>query len=85
MQETDNEDLTALCWAVRQGHSTIVEMLLDDESNVNHKDEKGRSPLDFAANLGDESLLQLLLNYGADFDKTCNAGKFIFAFLYANS
>ena len=74
VHEVDKNNLTALCWAVRKGHAMIAEILLEEESDVNHKDDKGRSPIDFAANHGDESVVQFLLNYGAQIDKTCSAG-----------
>ena len=74
VSEVDFENLTALCWASRQGHVAIAEILLEEEANVNHRDSKGRSPLDFAASFGDESLLQLLLDYKGELDKTCDNG-----------
>src|SRR5437660_937257 len=52
---------TALAWAARNGHGTVVKVLLNtDMVDVNLKDEFQSSPLSLAAAYGREAVVKLL-------------------------
>jgi hypothetical protein len=63
--QTDDE-ISLLGLAVPNGHRAVVEYLLDEGSNPNVADHKGRTPLMEAALWGYPSLVDLLLQRGAD-------------------
>ena len=58
MKATDKEGLTALCWACLKGHLNIVKSLLERDSDIDHEDKNGRTPLDLAAFFGDPQVVR---------------------------
>ena len=48
------------------GHPEIVNLLLKSQAQVNLTDSKGRSALHYAAELGQDDTMELLLAHGAD-------------------
>ena len=58
-------ELTALMWAVENGHTETVELLLDAEAYITQA-EDGDSPLTAAAGNNDLVMIQLLLDAGVD-------------------
>jgi ankyrin repeat protein len=44
----NNDDMTALHWAAKNGHLDITELLLEYNANVNIKDKSVKIPLDLA-------------------------------------
>jgi ankyrin repeat protein len=58
---TDNEGRTALALAVFYGTLTTTQMLLDAGADVNCQDKVGEAPLSYAASMGKEEKLKLLL------------------------
>jgi ankyrin repeat protein len=52
-----------LCLATKQKSEDIVRLLLDHDWNVNEVDAEGRTPLHLAAENGDRSIVQVLLNH----------------------
>ena len=64
---SDNNGLTALSLAAEQGHREMVSLLLK-QSNiiVDAPDKKKETPLMKASAHGDDSVVSLLLNHGAD-------------------
>ncbi|KAM0256425.1 hypothetical protein ACHAQJ_004950 [Trichoderma viride] len=60
---------TALWWAARQGHSTVVELLLESDVDLETKDSIDfQTPLSIAARHGHEVVVKLLLDKGADLE-----------------
>jgi ankyrin repeat protein len=70
MKDIDKELLTAC----ENGHTDIVELLLDRGSDINVKDEYGNTPLIMASRNGHVDIIQLLLDNGADIEVTDNRG-----------
>ena len=60
---------TPLFFAVASGpngHPDIVSLLLKHKAQVNLEDNKGRSALHYASELGQDDALEMLLTAGAD-------------------
>lgn len=49
-------------------------MLLEGEPNLQAKDASGRTPLTLAALLGQDDVISMLLNKGADVNSTNSSG-----------
>ena len=63
----DEENSTALSWAVTWRHVDSVNLLLEAGADVNGCDEdRGRRPLSSAANGGSSDLVEILLKWGAE-------------------
>lgn len=60
LEEKDVEGRTALSWAIGKGHLPVTKQLLRDGADPNIRDDKGRSPLWWAAFNGDRAMLELL-------------------------
>ena len=56
---------TALSGAINGGNEAVVNLLLDCGMNVNFESEWGRTPLHQAASYGHETIVKLLIKYGA--------------------
>ena len=52
------------------GHKTVIELLLENGSKTDTKDNQGHTPLSIAAMNGHEVVAQLLLEKGADVEDT---------------
>ena len=55
-----------LIWAAKKGDKGIVELLLQNDADVNAKDEYGSTALNSAAYVGDERIVELLLQNNAN-------------------
>ena len=51
--------------AAKNGHSEIAELLLENEADVNAKDNERRTPLHLAAGYGHPKIVKILLKHGA--------------------
>ena len=72
MDEGDCEKRTPLHRAVRYGNEKIVEFLLENGANPNHKSSRsGKTPLHRATT---PKMVRILLNYGADSTITNDEG-----------
>uniref|UniRef100_UPI00333F2B1E ankyrin repeat domain-containing protein n=1 Tax=Wolbachia endosymbiont (group B) of Pilophorus perplexus TaxID=3066160 RepID=UPI00333F2B1E len=60
------EKLTLLMIAARNGHASVVEVLLKAEANVNEKGWRDATPLHFAARNGHASVVEVLLKAEAN-------------------
>jgi len=66
-------DLTALTNAVRQGDINQVRTILDENHELVHqRDESGATALHYATSNGRREIVQLLLDRGAEINKTDN-------------
>ncbi|KAJ5662531.1 uncharacterized protein N7477_010147 [Penicillium maclennaniae] len=62
LNELDRNRETPLHWAAKQGHHTVVRMLLDrDDIQPDRGNSQGRTPLSFAAERGHTPVVDLLL------------------------
>lgn len=67
VNKTDDLNQTALYWAAAEGYKEIVKYLLSTKCDITIKsDLTGRSALHFCAERGDENLVSILLDQGAD-------------------
>lgn len=56
---------TPLSWAARNGRASLVELLLQT-TNINERDEKGRTAVSKAVESGHDAVVRLLIEKGAD-------------------
>mmetsp|Transcript_45643 Transcript_45643/g.117967 ORF Transcript_45643/g.117967 Transcript_45643/m.117967 type:complete len:637 (-) Transcript_45643:64-1974(-) len=70
----DREGFTPLCFASLVGSSTIAELLLLHDADVNATSYKGGSPLSVAASHGHTDVVKLLLLHGADLQHKDDSG-----------
>jgi hypothetical protein len=56
---------TPLFWAIQQGHTELVEFLLDHGANIEDRADEGESPLMKAALYGHRAIVRLLIERGA--------------------
>ena len=64
----DRRGETALKYATLEGHTDIVEVLLEKGANVDVKDMNGETSLMHVARQGNGEIVQTLLDEGADVD-----------------
>ncbi|CAL4060891.1 unnamed protein product, partial [Meganyctiphanes norvegica] len=62
----DISGVTPLYMACHWGHSTIVEMLVNANADVNMANDYGETPLSVASSIGDSTIVEMLLNANAD-------------------
>nr|XP_045609892.1 ankyrin repeat and SAM domain-containing protein 3-like [Procambarus clarkii] len=75
LETRDNRDWTALFHAVNSGHHTVIETLLKHRANLNSCERtRGMTPLMYAAQLGDATIVSLLLRGGAVVSLTNHQG-----------
>ena len=65
---------TALHVAAGDGHTAVVEKLLEKGAEVNVPDNKGRTPLHVAASNGHTAVVEKLLEKGAEVNRLDNKG-----------
>lgn len=65
-QTCDEEGVSPLFEASRNGHTSTVKLLLKNEAVINLCTKNGTSPLSIAYQNGDKTIAQLLLSSGAD-------------------
>ena len=68
VDESDDSwpEMTPLHYAVGEGHTEVVELLIANGANVNAKDEEGWTPLHLTAYWGGKEITELLIAKGAD-------------------
>ncbi|MFD7685523.1 ankyrin repeat domain-containing protein [Streptomyces sp. NPDC059781] len=64
--QTDRIPHVPLVLAATLGHTDVVELLLDRGADVEDRDFKGRSPLEWTASFGQVAAVRLLLDRGAE-------------------
>ena len=62
VNQFDEDGVTPLIWAVKEGHQEMVRFLLENGASVNEKD--GRTALYYANQNGQPQLIDLLKSYG---------------------
>jgi len=75
----DESGLTPLAWACKNGHETVVKLLLDSQLekgiDIESKDNKsGLTPLAWACRNGHETVVKLLLEKGANIESKDDEG-----------
>lgn len=66
--ETDSNHDTALTLACAGGHEELVELLIQRNASIEHRDKKGFTPLILAATAGHEKVVNILLKHGAELE-----------------
>jgi hypothetical protein len=75
VDECDEHGLTALMCAIRAGHTDIARyLILDGQANVELADETGCTALMVAAQVGQNETVRLLLQVGAEIDRSDSEG-----------
>ena len=64
-----------LHWAAQHGHLSLVEYLVNQQVDINAKDNKGMTPLHWSAYNGHLSVVEYLVNKKADINAKNNHGK----------
>lgn len=64
--EDSKQHATALMWAAHEGHSGIVELLIEHGASINKRKPTGETALWFAAQQGRLEALKMLVRHGAD-------------------
>jgi ankyrin repeat protein len=64
--QTDRTPYVPLVLAGTLGHTDVVELLLDRGADIEDRDFKGRSPLEWTASFGQVAAVRLLLDRGAE-------------------
>jgi ankyrin repeat protein len=65
---------TPLCQAAENGHTPVVNLLLEAGAEFEVKDKSGRTPLSIAAEKGQDAVISVLLKAGAEFEVKDNFG-----------
>jgi len=66
----DAEGATALMVACKFGHGQIVERLLDAGADINARDNVGMSSMGYAAMMGQQGIVKMLIGRGANTEGT---------------
>ncbi|KAF5857293.1 hypothetical protein ETB97_005977 [Aspergillus alliaceus] len=64
----DSYGQTPLSWAAKNGHSAVVQLLIESGADIKSKDASGWTPLTLAVKHGCEAVVQLLVQSGADIE-----------------
>ncbi|MBJ6633773.1 ankyrin repeat domain-containing protein [Streptomyces sp. I5] len=64
--QRDRIPYVPLVLAATLGHTDVVDVLLDRGADIEDRDFKGRSPLEWAASFGQPAAVRLLLRRGAE-------------------
>ena len=72
MNTVDSDDTTALSIAISVNRGRCFDILVEAGANVNIRNDRGETPLMFAAHKGDISLIRLLLKSGVEINRTIN-------------
>jgi len=81
VNHTNHVGMTALLFAVNQGHTKVVKLLLESSAETEHKYKDGMTALLYAASKGNKEIVKLLLENGANIEHANNYGET--ALLYA--
>lgn len=74
LDQKDDNAMTALSWAVRNGHMAVVECLIASGANVNATSNKGFTALMWAAFKGRKAVVEFLIKSGANVHAAANDG-----------
>ncbi|RSL89785.1 hypothetical protein CEP51_001065 [Fusarium floridanum] len=68
-------DEDRLGWAFEQGHVSVIKEILEQATDLEHRDETGRTPLVLAASEGHIELVKLLLDKNVEVDSKDKEGR----------
>ncbi|RSM07682.1 hypothetical protein CDV31_008462 [Fusarium ambrosium] len=68
-------DEDRLGWAFEQGHVSVIKEILEQATDLEHRDETGRTPLVLAASEGHIELVKLLLDKDVEVDSKDEEGR----------
>lgn len=66
MEARDGDGMTPLLFSAREGHTSVVELLLDRGADISERDVEERTALHHASFRGRAAVVRLLLDRGAD-------------------
>lgn len=66
VNQSNNDDRTALFYACSKNHIDIVRFLISSGAHVNHQDKLGQTPLFRAVVSGNQNMVELLLEHNAN-------------------
>ncbi|KAI1110199.1 ankyrin repeat-containing domain protein [Nemania sp. NC0429] len=67
VKDVENKQ-TAVSWAAQSGHAEVIELLADAGSDINSLDDRGYTPLMFAAEEGHSDSIRALLKFRPELD-----------------
>lgn len=68
------DGITMLMWASKNGYAEVVKLLIEEGSNLDMQDKKGRTALMLASRRFHTEVVSLLIRNRADVDIICNYG-----------
>lgn len=72
--KNQSADGNALIWAIMEGYTQSVRMLIDQGADINAADFQGMTALLWAASKGQTEIVELLISKGADIEAKSNKG-----------
>ena len=75
MNKKQNHEASALYCAIKEGHNTCVQIMIDEGVDVNSMDQKGTTPLIHAAKYSRLTCVNLLLQGGANVNRSNHSGQ----------
>lgn len=61
-------------WAIENGHSHVVKLLLSCDVNIHKRDSEGNACIHWGAYSGNTEILKLLINRGGDIEAVNELG-----------
>ena len=70
----DEGGWTPLVWAIENGHSNVVKLLLSSGADIHLRDAEGNVSIHWGAYSGNTEIIKLLLSRGADIEAVNELG-----------
>ena len=72
----DEGGWTPLVWAIENGHSNVVKLLISAGADVHMRDAEGNVSIHWGAYSGNTEIIKLLIGRGADIESVNELGKY---------